>query len=288
VLVAGGFSGSVGQGIANAELYDPATGSWTATGPMRSPRFYHTATLLPNGKVLVAGGVNGDATISTAELYDPIAGTWTLINSMSTNRSQHTATLLPNGKVLVAGGGGSGTYSSAELFDPSSGIWSLTGPMNVIRLSHTATLLHDGRVLVAGGWTPTGVPAAEADSELYDPATGTWSDAGSLPVPCFSHTATLLGDGSVLIAGGSSTGGVTNAAQVFIPSGPAINMSVAAGNLKFSWPATKLVSFHLQTIVDLSSNSWTDTDCVVSTTNGVSQATIPVGHGASGFYRLKY
>jgi N-acetylneuraminic acid mutarotase len=288
VLVAGGFSGTVGEGIATAELYDPAKGTWTAISPMRSPRFFHTATLLQDGKVLVAGGVNGDATIGTAELYDPTAGTWTLINPMSTNRSQHTATLLPNGKVLVAGGGGSGTYSSAELFDPATGVWSLTGPMNIIRLSHTATLLQDGRVLVAGGWNPTpGASAAEADTELYDPGTGTWSDAGSLPVPCYSHTATLLGDGSVLVAGGSSLSGVTNSAQVFLPALPVLGALVSAGNLILTWPATNLVSFHLQTTVDLSNHSWTDAGCPVTTTNGVSQATIPVGQG-SGFYRLKY
>ena len=288
VLVAGGFSGTVGQGIANAELYDSATGTWTATSPMRSPRFYHTATLLPNGKVLVAGGVNGDATIGTAELYDPTAGTWTLINPMTTNRSLHTATLLTNGKVLVAGGGGSGTYNSAELFDPATGTWSPTGAMNVIRLSHTATLLRDGRVLVAGGWNSSpSFPADAADTELYDPATGTWTYAGSLTVPRYSHTATLLGDGNVLVTGGTSTTGLTSSAEVFLLSGPALNASVSAGNVILTWPANNLVSFHVQTTVDLSNNGWADADCLATTTNGVSQATIPVGQGA-GFYRLKY
>ena len=102
VLVAGGESG---VGVSNsAELYDPASGTWTATGSLGTARRNHTATLLPNGKVLVAGGNNGPGALRSAELYDPARGTWTATGSLGNARERHTAMLLPSGKVLVAAG----------------------------------------------------------------------------------------------------------------------------------------------------------------------------------------
>jgi hypothetical protein len=119
-------------------------GNFVITGSLTMARFGHTATLLPNGKVLVAGG--------GAELYDPASGAWSVTGSLATARSGHTATLLPNGKVLVAGGvGPSGILASAELYDPASGTWSATGSLATARRLHTATLLPNGKVLVAGG-----------------------------------------------------------------------------------------------------------------------------------------
>jgi hypothetical protein len=218
VLVAGGQRGwtpSAGDDtLASAELYDPATGTWTATGSMTTPRGDHTATLLSDGRVLVAGGTNDLTTNlnqgASAELYDPSTGTWAPTGSMDTPLSGHTATLLPNGKVLVVGGGtGSGLSASAELYDPGTGTWTATGSMATPRWYHTATLLTDGKVLVAGGyggWTASGgdVHLASAEAELYDPATGTWSATGSMGTPRALHTATLLSDGRVLVAAGAS------------------------------------------------------------------------------------
>ena len=129
---------------------NPASGTWTVTGSLNTGRLAHTATLLPNGKVLVAGGVG--SLLASAELYDPASGSWTVTGNLNIARDHHTATLLPNGKVLVAGGQGFGALASAELYDPASGTWTVTGNLNTARYYHTATLLPNGMVLVAGGW----------------------------------------------------------------------------------------------------------------------------------------
>ena len=126
VLVAGGsVSNNDGYQVASAELYDPATGTWSPTGSMLEARQQQTATLLGNGKVLIEGGVaysDAPGTVfASAELYDPADGTWTATGSMSEARHANTATLLANGKVLVAGGAGGGYLASAELYDPSTG-----------------------------------------------------------------------------------------------------------------------------------------------------------------------
>src|SRR5262249_15604990 len=140
VLVAGG------TGDSSAELYDPATGTWTPTGALAHIYSGHSATMLPNGKVLVAGGIVGgpiyDSSRKTAELYNPTTGTWSSTGSLARDRSSHTATLLANGKVLVVGGD-----ETAELYNPTTGTWSFTGSLATGRGGHTATLLLNGEVL---------------------------------------------------------------------------------------------------------------------------------------------
>src|SRR5207302_6524747 len=157
VLVAvGDTSPFVATATATAELYDPSSGSWSPTGSMGTARYIHTATLLPSGKVLVAGGFTPPGPpgeTATAELYDPSTGSWSSTGSMGTARYGHTATLLPGGKVLVAGGFHDVmTTAAAELYDPSTGSWSSTGSMATASYLHTAALL-PGAVLVAGGGT---------------------------------------------------------------------------------------------------------------------------------------
>jgi hypothetical protein len=148
----------------------PANGTWTVTGSMGRPRRLPTATLLPSGKVLVAGGLGNNGVLGSAELYDPATGLWTVTGSMGRPRDLHTATLLPSCKVLVAGGyGNTGYFGSAELYDPATGLWTVTDSMGRPRAYHTATLLPSGKVLVAGGLRIGGVMGS---AELYDPDLG--------------------------------------------------------------------------------------------------------------------
>src|SRR6202022_3250394 len=154
----------------------PALGSsntWTPTGSMTTARTGHTATLLANGEVLVAGGGNATGSLTSAELYNPATGKWTVSGSMATARGSHTATLLPNGEVLVAGGVSNGSSpwapsctATAELYNPFTGQWTTTGSMTKPRDSHTATLLNDGSVLVAGGLCNGGFPHPATTAEL--------------------------------------------------------------------------------------------------------------------------
>lgn len=171
VLVAGGIGIAPGGGttiLSSAELYDPATGIWVSTGDLPTAHQGHAATLLPNGSVLVVGGIDNTLlAVASAELYNPATGTWSATGSLNTARSWHTATFLPTGRVLVAGGtGATGTFTGAELYDPATGLWSATGSLVNARYAHTATLLQDGQVLIAGGFTGA-TPAIAATTELY-------------------------------------------------------------------------------------------------------------------------
>src|SRR5207248_2292704 len=147
----------LGAGLALIQPCAGQSGTWTATGSLGTAHASHTATLLPNGKVLVAGGVNYSGTLGSAELYDRANGTWSATGRRVTAPGSHTATLLPNGKVLVVGDAGTDglPLGSAELYDPASGTWSATGSLNTARFLHTATLLPNGEVLVAGGENST-------------------------------------------------------------------------------------------------------------------------------------
>ena len=183
---------------------------WEETGSLDIARLSNTATLLSDGKVLVAGGQVAPFTqVASTELYDPATGTWAFSGDMTSARWGHTATLLPNGKVLVASGFNyPNLLVSAELYDPASGTWTATGSLAEGHFAHTATLLPNGKVLVVGGLI----------CELYDPASGTWTVTGSLHEPRGdAHTATLLPNGNVLVAGGFDLplGDVIASAEVY-------------------------------------------------------------------------
>jgi hypothetical protein len=199
LFITGGLSTS-DVALTRAERYTPCTQGyvgeclsvWTAGGDMQHARYLHSATLLANGKVLVAGGLPASAS-SSVELYDASTGTWSAGPALLHARSGHTATRLLNGSVLVVGGdGGSGT---AEIYDPVLGAWSATGSCPVDPgVEGTSTLLGNGKVLTIG---PTG-------AALYDPASNLWTALPNIPAGRMGHTATLLRNGLVLVAGGRS------------------------------------------------------------------------------------
>ncbi len=356
VLIAGGNGpGPSGNSkdMASAELYDPSTGTFTSTGNMITARRGHTATLLADGRVLIAGGSGeGSSTNRTAEIFDPSTGSFVATGDMIQTRGGHTAVLLVNGKVLIVGGTyGPAIFARAELFDPATGKFSLTGEyavdpfcdfcspavplvdgsvlyaqqtkaqiydpasgmfnitgatshcltgaasliggkilfaggecdeesrsaraelydaathtfaatgnMNFSRVWHTLTLLPDGTVLVAGGETDgcsAGVQCvfagSVADAELYDPATGVFVATGPMTAPRETHTATLLKDGRVLIAGGTSYGGIgiffgsTASAELYNPpvSVPGPSLLSVTGNGKGQGAIQHGDTFHL-------------------------------------------
>jgi N-acetylneuraminic acid mutarotase len=248
VLVAGGESGSGSSTntYSSAELYDPSTGSWSSVGSLINARSSHSATLLPNGRILVAGGGAWNIPpLSTTELFllpseKNINGKWAISGSMTTARHSHSSILLPNGKVLVAGGAyGQESYdqtaiSSAELYNPDAGTWSLTGSLNIGRYNQRTILLPNGKVLVAGGSSAQGV---ESSCELYDPSTGAWSSTGSLLNARMNNTATLLPNGKVLVTGGYPT---TVSCELYDPSTGAWSSTGSLLNARVNHTATLL------------------------------------------------
>ncbi len=201
---------------------------WKAAGALDTARSNHTATLLSNNKVLVAGGYDANnGYLSSAELYDPGNGKWNLTGSLPSARANHTATLLETGKVLVAGGYGKNGYmSSAVLYDPGMGSWKATGALKNARYGHSATLLSDGRALVVGG---SGNGGRLASAELYNPATRAWTLTGSLAAARANHTATLLSNGKVLVAGGYNGTNYLATAEIY---DPATGLWATTGSLK--------------------------------------------------------
>ena len=229
VLAAGGCAtAGCTSIIGSAEVYNPQTGTWTVTGALHHARALHTATSLPDGRVLVAGGCgvkHCSPVLASAEIYDPATGTWTAAASLHGPRARHRATLLPSGQVLVAGGCAvancSTVLASAESIRRRPAPGAGPDPLYQARASLALTLLHSGKVLVTGGFGPNGLLAS---TELYDPLTGTWTTAGTMSLLSARDfetptTATLLPSGQVLVAGDGGGGkGCLASAELYNPS----------------------------------------------------------------------
>ena len=233
VLITGGATFNTTTfvtGVASsAEIYDPATGLFTATGSMATPRSGHTATLLSNGTVLVAGGGDSSGMLDSAEIYDPATGLFTATGSMTSARQSHTATLLPGtvGRVLVVGG----YQDTAEIYDPATGLFTATGSLVTSMLNPAATLLPNGMVLFTGKAFTTGGGIEDPQAELYDPTTGLFTTTGSMTAVRVSHAATLLPNGTVLVTGGASDSGlVADLASAEIYD-PATGLFTATGSM---------------------------------------------------------
>jgi len=214
VLVAGGTHADpfppFSVTLNTAELYDPAADAWVGTAnTLATARARHTATLLPSGKVLVAGGASNGTFLASAELYDPATNSWAPAGTLNHPRYAHTATLLASGKVLVAGGYNNidSYLTSSELYDPVANSWTdTTGSLTTGRYNHTATLLPSGKVLVAAG---SGSIVFLDSFDLYDPATETWAASApgnTLGTGRYGHNATLLPSGKVMVVGGFGIG----------------------------------------------------------------------------------
>jgi N-acetylneuraminic acid mutarotase len=215
VLIAGGqLTENPPQFTAEAYRYDAASNTWTQDGDMTDARLLHQAVRLADGRILVTGGFGATGYLTSAEVFDAQAGRWSRVQPMSVARVAHAAAPLPDGGVLVVGGASDGTTyaASAERYDPASDRWSQAGVMATPRAWHSATPLDDGRVLVAGGYFKQGANTTfVGTAEIYDPNTNAWSAAGVMAQARTAHTATPLGDGKILIAGGQSTSVLTSA-----------------------------------------------------------------------------
>jgi Galactose oxidase, central domain len=225
---------------------------FTSAGDLGTARLQHTATLLANGKVLVAGGgygpdvIDGYTVADQSELFDPATDVFNPAGKIS--RDAHTATLLQNGDVLFAGGeiGWSNGFpivsNTADLRIAATGLIQPTGSMALGREAHVATLLNDGRVLITGGLIPSGISwKAVPDSEIYDPDSGTFSPTGKMNVARALHTATLLPNGKVLVAGGGYIYGSATA-ELFDPSTGTFTQTGSMSVLRQSGTATLLPS----------------------------------------------
>ncbi|HET8631842.1 MAG TPA: kelch repeat-containing protein [Thermomicrobiales bacterium] len=212
VLVVGGSSGSGGAPVelGTAERYDSVSNTWRPAAPLAEPRTGQTATLLPDGTVLVTGGEGAGGELADAERYDPGTDRWSPAGRMATPRAGHTATLLADGRVLVAGGetttsdGRVAAVATAEIYDPATNVWSAAGTMAEGRSNAAATVLDKDHVLIAGGASSGG--GALSSAEVFDVRAGRWQTTASMAVARLNYTLTLLGNGLAIAVGGGSSG----------------------------------------------------------------------------------
>ena len=218
-----------------ARVYSPLKGVWQSTAYLADKRRWHTSTLLQDGRVLVTGGREATGkVIRTVEVFDPVDNSWTSTSLMNDRRAFHASALLKDGRVLVVGGFDEDlrTLSSAEIYDPDTRSWTIVGDMSEARSVPTASVLHDGRVLVTGGSHAGAGPAAMRNTaEIYNPITNNWSSAGQFTMNRAGHSATVLGDGRVLVVGGAGPASTIAKSEMY---DPARNAWFPAGSLALS------------------------------------------------------
>jgi cellulose synthase/poly-beta-1,6-N-acetylglucosamine synthase-like glycosyltransferase/transposase len=306
--------------VVGQKLNNPATGSTTKLWPSGTVNEFTTATsmpggartaggiaVLPNGKILLAGGTNG-TTYSTSLLYDPSADTWTSTGNLNTPREAGYLTVLPNGKALIIGGNNGGTYlSTAELYDPDTGTWTATGNnmRNGVRSGPAVVQLNNGKVLVAGGNSTAGLTGITT-SELYDPSTNTWTATtgnlrgGARAVPSYS----ALPNGQVLIASGFTGAAILTTSEIYNPdtdtwtltTGSLRNggrivgstISLNTGKILFAGGTADLTNpVSTAEIFDPSTQTWTTTSSLVTRRLSSGISALPSGKilmtGGGGF-----
>jgi hypothetical protein len=308
VLVAGGADNvtTFQSAVRTAELYDPVTGNWTVTGSMNQERHSFTLTLLPNGKVLAAGGSGTNGSVRSAEIYDGATGVWTSTGSLQAPRTSHTATLLPNGKVLVAGGADfvldqtgadpvDPALASAEIYDPATGSWTPTGSMEQPRQFHTATLLTSGKVLIAGGVGFFG-GLFPTSAEVYDPSAGKWLPTLPLVSGRTDHIATLLPNGKVLIAGGFNTSDTGPSTELYDPASAVAApfllrqpTKLTSGEFQFTFRNTPGLNFSVLAATNpaVALDNWTSFGVAAEISPGHYQFTDATVEAASRFYSVR-
>ena len=258
--------------FSKAERFNPLTNTWSSAGDMGDPRAFGSATLLLNGKVLVAGGMTQDlvyggppTAYNRADLYDPSSNTWSRTSDMNLARFGHSATLLPDGRVLVAGGldGAINTLAEAEIFDAASNSWS-----NVASMAHprsgAAALLPNGKVVVLGGSSPYD----PASAEQFDPATGLWQAISSMTVARSSASCTLLQDGQLLVLGGGSAERYDSATDSWSSAG---SLRSSSGHLAGLLPDGRVlaISAEGQEFYSPVTNSWSNDGSLAGATRAV-------------------
>jgi N-acetylneuraminic acid mutarotase len=246
VLVTGGNRpNSSPNYLSSTEIFNPDNNTWSPGPAMSIARRYHTATRLPNGKVLITGGETADQVrTNTTALYDPQTQSWSNAASMVSVRARHTATLLANGKVLVAGGGGGlDALASAELYDPQTNAWSSAGSFPDARFDHTATLVWDGRVLITGGGTSSnGAGWGVSSAAVYNPTNNSWTPVPAMSVSRFQHQAIALSNGKVLVIGGRYGFASHASTELFDPNTNTWTAGPAMSQARAEFAVTTLVN----------------------------------------------
>jgi large repetitive protein len=325
VLLVGGISAIpppsyTVEATAKADLYGTfiAPALWDPTGALEIGAINPTATLLQNGKVLLAGGYNPSGSsyssfpkaVSKSQVFDETTGLWSLTGNLAKARSFHAATLLNDGRVLVTGGdvyavaGGDEVYS--ELFAPTSGLWSKTANISKQRIGHTSTRLLDGRVLIAGG--------NDASAEIFNPNTNTWAITASMSQTRSSHTATLLPNGKVLVVGGNTLDPTVSGNLIVVVNAAAELFDPATGTWSFTGPVAQVRGNHQATLLpdgkvlvsggrsngnnnvtntevyDPATNSWVSVGNIIGPRHGHTATLLPTGkvliNGGSGSQQI--